>query len=725
MTVGQPRITAFLIKVASRCNIACDYCYVYTHADQSWRHQPAILSPELRRLAAARIAGYSLDQNLERVAVIFHGGEPLLAGAEVIAETVAWIRDAARPTKVDAGLQTNGLLLDEAELSTLRDADIAVSLSLDGPPPANDLHRVDHAGRSTFQRTEAALQLLEKHRETYSGIITVIDPAISPRALFEFFAPRKPPRLDFLLPDANYDRPPLERDARPTIYRDWLIAAFDLWFDEFSELPVRIFDSVLAAIAGADSGTDAFGLGDVSLLTIETDGTYHDLDVLKITREGQSWLGYNLRDHAIADALQAHQLQQHRRLLTLDGLSATCRSCPEVAVCGGGSVPHRYRAGSFDNPTIYCAEMLALIRHARARLNEELQRDTRTTPRVATMTDAALRAWEAPETSAPVLDDLANEWRASAVIDFERAVRQAASMSPDLDNTAAVVLTLPDQVRGRLATLPSTVSWSAVMVGAAEGRAVRAIDGTALPADPDYLGDITSRAATLVDATRIHARDKWLRLPFGDKIIFEPDNVVADGAATIRAAFDLIVNWRPSLLAELHRISPDLQFISDPTAHPDKAVSFSDNSVPGALYATLRLRGTFVDPHDLADAIIHEHRHQKLYLLQRHVQFFSHDWPLVASPWRDDPRPPSGLLHAVFVFVHLIGFWRHAEQHGPSIIRDRAHAEVEVNVDRLHRAFDILADTALTEDGKQLVSLLHEVFDRSQAADDVHELQGR
>lgn len=643
----------------------------------------------------------------------------------MIAETVAWIREAAQPTKVDAGLQTNGLLLDDAALSILRDADVGVSLSLDGPQAANDLHRIDHAGRSTFQRTETALQLLEGNRDTYSGVITVIDPAISPRALFEFFAPRKPPRLDFLLPDANYDRPPTNRDARPSLYRDWLIEAFNLWFDEFPDVPVRLFDSVLAAIAGADSGTDAFGLGDVSLLTIETDGTYHDLDVLKITQEGQSSLGYSVRNDSIADAIQADQLQQHRRLLTLDGLSATCRTCPEVAVCGGGSVPHRYRAGSFDNPTIYCGEMLALIRHARARLNEELQRDTRTMPRGVAMTYAALRAWEAPETSAPLLDDLASEWRATALIDFDRAVRQAASMTPDLDHAAAAVLTMPDPLRGRLATLPSTVSWSAVMIGAAEGRTVRAIDGTALPADPDYLRILTSRAGTLVDATRIHAPDKWLRRPFGDKIIFEPDNIVDDGAATIRAAFDLIANWRPSLIAELHRISPDLQFISDPTAHPDKAVSFSDNSVPGALYATLRLRGVFVDPHDLADAIIHEHRHQKLYLLQRRIQFFSHDWPLVASPWREDPRPPSGLLHAVFVFVHLIGFWRHAERNGPSMIRDRARAEVEVNSKRLHRAFDILADTVLTEDGRQLVSLLHEVFDRSNIADGVHELQGR
>lgn len=27
----------FVVKIHSRCNPACDYCYVYDMADQSWR----------------------------------------------------------------------------------------------------------------------------------------------------------------------------------------------------------------------------------------------------------------------------------------------------------------------------------------------------------------------------------------------------------------------------------------------------------------------------------------------------------------------------------------------------------------------------------------------------------------------------------------------------------------------------------------------------------------
>ena len=47
-------------------------------------------------------------------------------------------------------------------------------------------------------------------------------------------------------------------------------------------------------------GTDAFGLGDVSLLSIETDGTYHDLDVLKVVGDGATRLEGSVRGTPIS-----------------------------------------------------------------------------------------------------------------------------------------------------------------------------------------------------------------------------------------------------------------------------------------------------------------------------------------------------------------------------------------------------------------------------------------
>jgi len=154
-----------------------------------------------------------------------------------------------------------------------------------------------------------------------------------------------------------------------------------------------------------------------------------------------------------------------------------------------------------------------------------------------------------------------------------------------------------------------------------------------------------------------------------------------------------------------------VQFIRDLDAHPDKAVSFSDNTTPGALYLGIRVGGSLIDPYLLADSLIHEHRHQKLYLLQREVPLVEEDRPLVPSPWREDLRPPSGLLHAIFVFVHLGEYWQHlADNGGTRELRTRAIGELAIIRERIEVGFPTLRGTQLTIYGRELVDRLESVF---------------
>src|SRR3954451_17212009 len=77
--------TSALLKVASRCNLDCDYCYVYKHADQSWRAQPRFMAAATIEQFARRLDEYLGLQKLTEFAITFHGGEPLLFGGERLA----------------------------------------------------------------------------------------------------------------------------------------------------------------------------------------------------------------------------------------------------------------------------------------------------------------------------------------------------------------------------------------------------------------------------------------------------------------------------------------------------------------------------------------------------------------------------------------------------------------------------------------------------------------
>jgi uncharacterized protein len=695
--------------------LKCDYCYVYEHSDQSWRDQPAVMSDRTRRRLAERISEYARQEGLANLIIVFHGGEPLLAGAERIVETARWVKEAVPPsTKVHFSIQTNGTLLTEEAIDCLASESISISLSIDGPQRANDVHRLDFQGHSSYAKALQALEQLERRPDIYVGLIAVIDPNISADELFEFFAPRLPPRLDFLLPDANHERLPPGREQKPGLYKDWLLNAFDVWFDKYPQVPVRLFDAILNSVAGIPSDTDAFGLGDVSLLSIETDGTYHDLDVLKITKQGATALGLNLESHSIIEAARSPQILEHRKLLQVAGLSDKCQICPEQEVCGGGSVPHRYSRQGFRNPTVYCEEMLGLIAHARKRMKETLQEESTGKPPVFITQRAEpldLISWERPETSRPTVQSLLDNWASTARHDFNWVLDHIARQDESLRSDVDLLREAPSELMDPIVVQPSVISWTTVMTQSFRNVVVRSIDGDPMRPDPYYVKSILGQLHCSIEPyPRIHREDLWLRLPFGKRIVFEEGPVVTQGIELTGKAFHIIESWRPALMDEIRMLVPDIQFIRDLSAHPDKAVSFSDNSTPGAVHAAILVGGGLIDPYILADSIIHEHRHQKLYLLQREVPLVEVDRPLVSSPWREDPRPPSGLFHAVFVFVHLSEFWEHLALDGDVTIRDRAKGEAALIRDRVERGFHTLRETRLTTRGSELVDILENTF---------------
>ena len=700
----SPRITSFLIKVASRCNLDCSYCYVYHHADQNWRLMPKYLSQENRNAFAERLAEYIQQAGLTHCLVVFHGGEPLLAGAESLATFAAEIQ-ASTTEKVDFSLQTNGMLLDNSVLDILKNANIAVSLSLDGPRKVNDKHRITRKKRSSFDRTFDALQKLKQYPNIFSGVIAVIDPFTPPDEILAFFAEHKLPNLDFLLPDAHHLRPPLGRDENPDLYVDWLTSAFDLWFDHFPHIPLRTFEALLDAISGLPSRTDAFGFGDVSLITIETDGSYHDLDVLKITRDAATKLTGTVKDTPIAIAAASAQINIHRNLIKKQGLCQQCQECSIVDICGGGSLPHRFGFKGFDHPTIYCREMFALVMHVRKRLDELLIQKSNTIKSPEAPSDFDIDEFDYAERAVRFISELYNLTQKTARHEFLRTLDRLDLSDDSVHRYVSEIKNLSSDDLSELTIQPGAIAWRRTMDAHLDGRVMWDVDGAQIYARNSYLGYLLAQLRS-GSKLRIGDFDPWLRIPFGNAIRFEDEEIAAIARPLVDNALSIIYSWRPDLGREIRQISRSIQFIRDPLAHPEKIVSFSDNSTPGALFVSVMQKNSLIDPYDLADSLLHEHRHQKLYLIERCYPMMETTSMLVSSPWREDLRPPSGLLHAVFVFVELYRFWLFVQEQGPFYTQNRASVNIHENGKRLNDAFATLNSCPLTNIGHKLVASL-------------------
>jgi len=170
------------------------------------------------------------------------------------------------------------------------------------------------------------------------------------------------------MPDACHDTKALYYGKfGRTPMADYLLPAFDAWIREDNPLvKVRLFEDCIRRILGGPTYTDAIGNMPENYLVIESDGSIHANDALKVCDEGVSETGLDVRFHGFDDL---HQGAPILYKLINEGLPLceSCQACPEVAICGGGSVPHRYsRINGFDNPSIWCEDLLRLLSHVRA-----------------------------------------------------------------------------------------------------------------------------------------------------------------------------------------------------------------------------------------------------------------------------------------------------------------------------------------------------------------------
>ena len=204
-------IDTVLLKAASRCNIACSYCYVYQLGDQGWQRQPPAMSQSTIDAIVSRLDELRQAQGRD-FAVVLHGGEPLLLGEALLARLLTGLRTRL-PVGCTLSVQTNGTLLTDSLLDLFADAGATVSVSLDGPTKINDSRRMRFDQGGTFEATLGGIHCLQRHpaaERLFSGTLSVVEPSTDPSVVYWFLRGLGVPGMNFLLPR----REPLAATAR-------------------------------------------------------------------------------------------------------------------------------------------------------------------------------------------------------------------------------------------------------------------------------------------------------------------------------------------------------------------------------------------------------------------------------------------------------------------------------------------------------------------------------
>lgn len=371
----HPGIYTYLFKIASRCNLNCDYCYVYRSPDQSWKTRPKFMSLETVEQASRRIAIHAASHGMPSVSIVFHGGEPLLVGPVRLSSYIETLRSIV-DCKVEFAVQTNGTLLSAPLLDLFARFDVKIGISIDGDRATNNRHRPFRNGRGSYDSVMNALTLISQKpewEELLGGFLAVINLQNNPVDVFSELKRIGARSFDLLLPDSHHDAPPArpQGDETKTAYGEWLSVFFDVWVANNQDVEIRFFEEIMAMLFGEDSSTEAIGAKNVDLIVIETDGDIEAVDTLKVVSREATSLGMNVRTNDIDDVYQKPAIAS--RLIGYQPLCKKCTSCEFLNCCGGGYLPHRYGNGrGFLNESVYCEDIIHLIKHIRGRLTEHM-----------------------------------------------------------------------------------------------------------------------------------------------------------------------------------------------------------------------------------------------------------------------------------------------------------------------------------------------------------------
>lgn len=357
-------IDTVLIKVASRCNINCTYCYVYNMGDSGWAEMPNHISHETTQAVASALSKLT-DIQTRPFAVVLHGGEPLLLGPRKLDRVLSTLRSAV-PSECSFGLQTNAILISEDILDVCFKHRTTVSVSIDGPKHVHDRWRVGHDDNGTYDKVLEGIERLRQHPNSsflFSGLLAVIDPTSDPNEVYEFFKTLDPPGVDFLYRDGNHTRLPEGKESvRSTEYGEWLARLVDIYLVDQNPLPIRFIDDLIKLTLGGKGTKDGAGLTDFGILVIDTDGSITKNDTLKSSFNGADRFaqGWSVHGDILKEILNSDEFAESHALQR--PTSKICLSCPELQVCGGGMTLHRWRdTYGYDNTSVYCADQLLVI----------------------------------------------------------------------------------------------------------------------------------------------------------------------------------------------------------------------------------------------------------------------------------------------------------------------------------------------------------------------------
>jgi radical SAM protein with 4Fe4S-binding SPASM domain len=326
-------MATLILKVTEKCNSNCYYCDVVRKEKTGQTMSLQTLGTVFRR-----VDEYLRKNPGERMEILWHGGEPLLPGADYYRRAIALFNRHCAETRnsIHHSIQTNLTCFHEEFVDIFRSLGVTAAGTSYDPEPCIRGPGENIDSEAYNRKFIRSLAVLERNGFGWGMIYVVTKKSLAkPLEVFHFLSNLSLSGGFNINPVLIYDEERRGIAITPEEYVDFLGAIFPVWWNHRERYPdVQPFKSLVRTIIE----------GQLSLGCVESgDCTYHHVNVTpdgETSQCGRSadWglLQYgNIEDKSLAEILgdpQRGQLEERVRKLK----DKDCRGCRFWEICHGG-----------------------------------------------------------------------------------------------------------------------------------------------------------------------------------------------------------------------------------------------------------------------------------------------------------------------------------------------------------------------------------------------------
>lgn len=300
------------------CPSKCSYC---------WSSEEG--SPIMSIQTIHEVVEWLKNFREDRITFTFHGGEPLLAGAEFYREALPLLSSELRHLRPEFAIQTNLWRLTPELAQIFAEYQVPIGSSLDGPEELNDFQR----GKGYYEKTMRGYEIAKAHGLSVRFICTFTSHSVQFREdIFQYFLKNGLTlKLHPALPSLRNENP-MRWALDPKEYGELLVYLLDKSLEHINDIDVMNINDLCRCVFTRRGSVCTFADCMGNTFAVGPDGSIYPC--YRFVGMPEYVMG-NVSDHPTREDLARSDAWKlmHRFKEYVD---QECKGCAHIRYCRGG-----------------------------------------------------------------------------------------------------------------------------------------------------------------------------------------------------------------------------------------------------------------------------------------------------------------------------------------------------------------------------------------------------